>query len=103
MASLKAGGRFRMLAKIFANPDLPQIDDYYEPFDFDYQHLHRRRIGQHQPTARPRSLISWRAHAEDRLGAELGRNPRHRVRQAQQGQKLRPCSATSTAPLRRPS
>lgn len=36
----RAGGRWRMLAKIFANPDLPQIDDYYEPFDFDYQNLH---------------------------------------------------------------
>ena len=36
----KIGGRFRVLANIFANPDLPEIDDYYEPFDFDYQHLH---------------------------------------------------------------
>jgi nitrate reductase beta subunit len=24
---------WRILAKIFANPDLPEIDDYYEPFD----------------------------------------------------------------------
>ena len=30
-------------AKIFANPDLPQIDDYYEPFTFDYDHLQWRR------------------------------------------------------------
>jgi len=28
-----------ILAKIVANPSLPQIDDYYEPFDFDYEHL----------------------------------------------------------------
>ena len=35
----RIGGKFRILANIFANPDLPQIDDYYEPFDFDYQHL----------------------------------------------------------------
>src|SRR3546814_14819768 len=54
----RAGGRWRMLAKIFANPDLPQIDDYYEPFDFDYQHLHKAPGGKHPPTARPRSLIS---------------------------------------------
>ena len=54
----RAGGRWRMLSKIFANPDLPQIDDYYEPFDFDYQHLHEAPDSQHQPTARPRSLIS---------------------------------------------
>src|SRR3546814_14029723 len=26
----KMGGKWRMLAKIFANPDLPEIDDYYE-------------------------------------------------------------------------
>jgi nitrate reductase beta subunit len=26
--------------KIFANPHLPEIDDYYEPFTFDYEHLH---------------------------------------------------------------
>jgi nitrate reductase beta subunit len=37
---------------------MPQIDDYYEPFDFDYQHLHTAKQGEHQPTARPRSLIS---------------------------------------------
>src|SRR6266568_369134 len=33
------GGKFRVLAKIFMNPDLPEIDDYYEPFTFDYAHL----------------------------------------------------------------
>jgi nitrate reductase beta subunit len=32
----KVGGKFRLLAKIFANPDLPEIDDYYEPFTFNY-------------------------------------------------------------------
>ena len=35
----KMGAKWRILAKIFANPDLPEIDDYYEPFDFDYGHL----------------------------------------------------------------
>ncbi|KAG0958845.1 hypothetical protein G6F31_012246 [Rhizopus arrhizus] len=67
-----------MLAKIFANPDLPQIDDYYEPFDFDYQNLHTAKDSQHQPTARPRSLISgermqkieWGPNWEEILGAE---------------------------------
>ena len=78
---LKAGGRFRMLAKIFANPDLPQIDDYYEPFDFDYQHLHQAPEGQHQPTARPRSLITgermqkihWGPNWEEILGTEFAK------------------------------
>ncbi|XNM59096.1 hypothetical protein ACLK1S_09220 [Escherichia coli] len=34
-----------------------QIDDYYEPFTFDYEHLHSAPKGKHIPTARPRSLI----------------------------------------------
>lgn len=54
----KIGGKLKVLSKIFANPDMPQIDDYYEPFDFDYQHLHTAPQGKHQPTARPRSLVS---------------------------------------------
>ncbi|VUC84398.1 respiratory nitrate reductase 2 subunit beta [Salmonella sp. NCTC 11881] len=28
-----------VISKIFANPVIPQIDDYYEPFTFDYQHF----------------------------------------------------------------
>jgi nitrate reductase beta subunit len=36
----RIGNRLRVLANIFANPDMPQIDDYYEPFTFDYQHPH---------------------------------------------------------------
>jgi len=35
----KQGGKLKLLANIFANPDLPEIDDFYEPFDFDYDHL----------------------------------------------------------------
>lgn len=54
----RIGGKWRVLANIFANPDLPEMDDYYEPFTFDYQHLHTAKIGEHQPVARPRSLIS---------------------------------------------
>ncbi len=51
----RMGGKWRMLAKIFANPDLPEIDDYYEPFTFDYEHLHTAPDMAHPPTARPRS------------------------------------------------
>ncbi len=75
----KIGGKFRVLANIFANPDLPEIDDYYEPFDFDYQHLHQAPEAAHQPTARPRSLISgermekieWGPNWEEILGTEF--------------------------------
>lgn len=77
----RIGGRFRVLARLFSNPELPEIDDYYEPFDFDYQHLHRAGEGKHQPVARPRSLISGQrsAHAKDRVGPEPGRGSGHRV------------------------
>ncbi len=37
----RIGGKWRILANIFANPDLPEIDDYYEPFTFDYEHLQK--------------------------------------------------------------
>ena len=35
----RQGGKWQLLMKIFANPNLPEIDDYYEPFTFDYGHL----------------------------------------------------------------
>ncbi len=52
------GNRAMLLGKIFANPHLPGIDDYYEPFDYDYQNLHNAPESKHQPIARPRSLIT---------------------------------------------
>ena len=54
----RIGGKWRILSKIFANPDLPEIDDYYEPYTFDYEHLHHAPESEHAPTARPRSLIT---------------------------------------------
>lgn len=76
---LKIGGKLRVLANIFANPDLPEIDDYYEPFDFDYQYLHTASDRKHQPVARPRSLITgqrmekieWGPNWEEILGTEF--------------------------------
>ncbi len=77
----RIGGKFRVLANIFANPDLPSLDDYYEPFDFDYQHLHTAPLGEHQPTARPRSVVSgkrmqkieWGPNWEEILGTEFAK------------------------------
>lgn len=77
----RIGGKFRVLANIFSNPDLPSIDDYYEPFDFDYQHLHSAPLGNHQPVARPRSVISgqrmekieWGPNWEEILGTEFAK------------------------------
>ena len=60
-----------MLAKIFANPDLPEIDDYYEPFTFDYEHLQKAPEMPTAPVARPLSLITggrWKRSNGDRTG-----------------------------------
>jgi len=54
----KQGGKLKILSNIFANPDLPEIDDYYEPFDFDYDHLKSAPEMEAFPTARPRSKIT---------------------------------------------
>ena len=77
----KAGSKWRILAKIFANPDLPEIDDYYEPFTFDYDHLQRAEESKAVPTARPRSLITgarmekieWGPNWEEILGGEFSK------------------------------
>lgn len=55
---LKAGNKVSLLAQIFANPNLPEVKDYYEPFTFDYQELHTAKNRKAFPTARPRSIIS---------------------------------------------
>ena len=59
-AALKAGGRLRKLATLFFNPDLPTIDDYYEPWTYDYETLTTRRPREHQPVARPKSQVTGR-------------------------------------------
>jgi nitrate reductase beta subunit len=77
----KQGGKWRILANIFANPDLPEIDDYYEPFDFDYDHLKSAPEMEHFPTARPRSRITgermekieWGPNWEEILGGEFAK------------------------------
>ncbi|PRD41868.1 nitrate reductase subunit beta [Phyllobacterium phragmitis] len=80
----KMGAKWRVLANIFANPDLPEIDDYYEPFTFDYEHLHTARESKAFPTARPRSAISgermekieWGPNWEEILGGEFEKRSR---------------------------
>ncbi|HFL8819338.1 MAG TPA: nitrate reductase subunit beta [Candidatus Azoamicus sp. OHIO2] len=52
------GGKLNILIKLFANPDLPSIDDYYEPFTFNYSYLSNAPKSRHTPTARPISIIT---------------------------------------------
>ncbi|WP_414166571.1 nitrate reductase subunit beta [Streptoverticillium reticulum] len=72
---LKGGGRLRKLLTIFSNPKLPTLDDYYEPWTYDYATLTDAPLQEHTPVARPKSLISgkdtkisWSANWDDDLG-----------------------------------
>ncbi len=55
---LKGAGKRRGLTNIFYNPNMPVIDDYYEPFTYKYLDLIESPEGDDQPTARPVSLIT---------------------------------------------
>ncbi|HEX7057170.1 MAG TPA: nitrate reductase subunit beta [Bacilli bacterium] len=71
---LKSGPRGKKLLNIFHNPDLPEIDDYYEPWTYEYDKLIHSPERKHQPVAMPRSQITgermdicWGPNWEDDL------------------------------------
>ena len=73
--SLKGGGRLKKLLTIFSNPKMPSIQDYYEPWTYDYETLLNSPLQKNFPVARPYSLISgkpmnvsWSANWDDDLG-----------------------------------
>ena len=55
---LRLQGKGRTLVNLFANPNLPTIDDYYEPWTYRYEDLINAPEGDDQPTARPISLVT---------------------------------------------
>lgn len=55
---LKSTGPARLIPNIFHNPNLPSMDDYYEPWTYDYQNLFNAPLGDDQPTARPISMVT---------------------------------------------
>lgn len=55
---LKGAGKRKGLLNIFHNPNLPVIDDYYEPFTYKYLDLIESPLQDVQPVARPVSLIT---------------------------------------------
>ena len=72
---LRAGGRLKKLLTIFSNPKMPSIQDYYEPWTYDYETLLNAPAQKNFPVARPFSLISgkpvnisWSANWDDDLG-----------------------------------
>ncbi|MEE3851038.1 nitrate reductase subunit beta [Gordonia sp. LSe1-13] len=78
---LRTGGRLQKLLTLFASPVQPTLDDYYEPWTYDYQTLVDAPLGDDFPVARPKSLITgedtkvtWSANWDDNLGGapEMG-------------------------------
>ncbi|HLS17806.1 MAG TPA: nitrate reductase subunit beta [Paenalcaligenes sp.] len=77
----KQGAKWRILSHIFANPNLPEIDDFYEPFDFDYEILQDGPETSYFPSARPRSVITgermekieWGPNWEEILSGEFSK------------------------------
>ncbi|NKQ52823.1 nitrate reductase subunit beta [Amycolatopsis sp. K13G38] len=73
---LRSGGRLKRLSRIFANPDLPALEDYYEPATFDKDMLADAPAGlTDTPVKQPRSALTgepmsleWGANWEDGLG-----------------------------------
>ena len=55
---LVQGSRFKILTDLFANPYLPSINRYYEPFTFNFSVLRDSKQCKTVPTARPYSLIT---------------------------------------------
>ncbi len=72
---LRSGGRFKKLLGIFATSVQPKLEDYYEPWTYDYETLVNAPLGDDFPVARPKSLITgedtqitWSANWDDNLG-----------------------------------
>ena len=72
--SLRTGSKPERLLKLFYHPDQPEMDDYYEPWTYDYETLIHSKRRNHQPIARPRSLVTgermeikWGPNWEDDL------------------------------------
>ena len=77
---LRAGGRASRMLRIFSNPRLPSLREYYEPWTYDYDKLISAPAQEHTPVARPVSLIDgrpmkieWSANWDD----DLGGGPQH--------------------------
>ena len=73
--ALRGGGRLKKLFTIFSNPKMPGMDDYYEPWTYDYETLLNAPAQKDFPVARPYSLITgekmavkWSANWDDDLG-----------------------------------
>ncbi|MGG4092963.1 nitrate reductase subunit beta [Paenibacillus lautus] len=82
---LKSGSKLSKIAlgKIFYNPDMPEMKDYYEPWTYNYEHLTNAGEKKHQPVARPKSAVTgetmnleWGPNWEDDLAGSHVTGPK---------------------------
>lgn len=81
-----AGGKAGIMKNIFANPFMPGIGDYYEPFTFNYSVLKSGSRFKTPPSARPFSVITGKpmkkiektANWEDNLGGEFAKRSKEK-------------------------
>ena len=72
---LKGGGRFKKAGHHLLQPQaFPSIDEYYEPWTYDYSADRRARPGAHP--GRPPEVTDHRQEHEGRVVGQLGRRPR---------------------------
>lgn len=71
---LRSGNALMRWLKLFHNPEQPGVDDYFEPWTYDYETLTSSPRVEHQPVARPESVItgermdlSWGPNWDDDL------------------------------------
>lgn len=82
----KMGSKAGIMINIFANPSMPLMDDYYEPFTFNYSILHQGSRFKTPPSARPHSIITGQpmdkieksANWEDNLGGSFEKRSREK-------------------------
>lgn len=82
----RMGSKRDIMKNIFANPDMPLIDDYYEPFTFNHSILHEGSTFKTPPSARPYSIITGEpmekieksANWEDNLGGRFANRSREK-------------------------
>jgi len=55
---LKSTSKVQTVFNIFHNPHMPTMDDYYEPWTYDYQELFNAPLGDDQPVAKPISMLT---------------------------------------------
>ena len=66
---LKTGSKGNRLMKLFYHPQQPELKDYFEPWTYDYETLIHSKRKNHQPVARPRSMVT-----KEKMEIEWGPN-----------------------------